>query len=156
MVLIPKGKGGYWGIGLVEVAQKSLTAIPKLRLNKGMDLYDSLHGFLEGQGKGTETGTIEDNMDQQLSRISHEPLFPVFLDVRKSYDLLDRGVCMEILRGYELRPNMSLLVVHYWEKQSIFPKVGKFLGQLFRMGRGVTKGDPASPIIFNIMVDKVV
>ena len=114
MVLIPKGKGGYWGIGLVEVAQKSLTAIPNLRLNKGMDLYDSLHGFLEGQGKGTETGTIEDNMDQQLSRISHEPLFPVFLDVRKSYDLLDRGGMYGDLEGVRAEaehvpPRRSLL-----------------------------------------------
>ena len=36
------------------------------------------------------------------------------------------------------------------------PKAGKFLGQPFGTGWGVTQGDPAWPIIFNIVVDLVV
>ena len=33
---------------------------------------------------------------------------------------------------------------------------GKYYGQPFSMGRGVTQGDPVSPTIFNIIVDAVV
>ena len=35
-------------------------------------------------------------------------------------------------------------------------KTGKFLGKEFRTGRGLTQGDTTLPIIFNILVDKVV
>ena len=54
--------------------------------------YNALHGFIEGQGTGTDT--LEANLEQQLSGISHEPLFHVFLDFRKAYDSLDRGWCL--------------------------------------------------------------
>ena len=36
------------------------------------------------------------------------------------------------------------------------PKTGKLLGKEFRTGRGLTQGKPASPMIFNIVVDEVV
>ena len=63
---------------------------------------------------------------------------------------------MELLQGYGLGPNMARILAHYWVRKWIVPKAGQFLGKAFGMGRGVYKGDPASPMIFNIMVDAVV
>ena len=60
------------------------------------------------------------------------------------------------MRGYGLGLNMTCLFIHYWELQRILPKAGKFLGGDFRTGRGVTQGNPASPIILNIVLDAVV
>ena len=37
-------------------------------------------------------------------------------------------------------------------KLTFFPKTSRFLGMAFGTGRGVTKGEPASPMIFNIVV----
>ena len=37
---------------------------------------------------------MEAKLEQQLTGIVHEPLFQVFLDVRKSYDSLDQGKYM--------------------------------------------------------------
>ena len=67
-------------------------------------LHDELHGFQ--QGRGAEMAVTEDKMEQQLAGIVHVPLFQVFIDVRKAYDSLDRGRCMEIVRGYGLGPNL--------------------------------------------------
>ena len=53
-------------------------------------------------------------------------------------------------------PNMERLLTTYWDRQRIVPKTGKFLGKEFRMGRGLRQGEPASPMIFNIVVDMVV
>ena len=55
-------------------------------------------------------------MEQQLAGIVHEPLFQVFLDVRKSYDSLDRGRCMEILLAYGLGPRLQQLLQPYWDR----------------------------------------
>ena len=38
----------------------------------------------------------------------------------------------------------------------LVPKVNRFLGIPFGTGRRVTQGDPASPMMFNIMVNEVV
>ena len=54
VVLIPKGKGEFWGIGLVELIWKLLTLILHRQLTT-IKLHDVLHGFREGRGTGTAT-----------------------------------------------------------------------------------------------------
>ena len=88
--------------------------------------------------------------------ISHKLLFQVFMDVRNSYNYLDRGPCMEILRGYEMCQNTVRLISHHWGNLLFVPKTSRFLGMDFGTGRLFMQDDPASPIIFNIVVDAVV
>ena len=89
MVLIPKGKGEFWVIGLVEVAWKVYAAVVNFWLNLGVVLHDALHRFRTGQRLGT--ATLEANLNQQLAGLAHKPIFQVFLDMRKAYNSLDRG-----------------------------------------------------------------
>ena len=49
--------------------------------------------------------------------------------------------------------DMALLIVHYWDNQRFLPKASRFLGKDFERRRGITKGDPTSPVIFNMVVD---
>ena len=63
--------------------------------------------------------------------------------------------CLEVLSRYSMWPNLALLLKSYWERQKIAPNTGKFVGNEFRAGRGLTQGDPASPIIFSMVVDAV-
>ena len=69
---------------------------------------------------------------------------------------MDRERCLELLRVYGMETNLAQLLDNYWKRQRILPKVGKCLGAAFGIGRGVTQGDPASPMIFNIVMDVVV
>ena len=107
-------------------------------------------------GRGTGTATLDAKLDQQLAGIAHKIPFQVFLYIRKVYDSLDRGRFLLVLRGYGMGPNLALLLTAYWDRQSIVPKTGKFIGKELRTGRVLTQGDPASPIILNIVVDAVV
>ena len=45
MVLIPKGKGDYRGIGLVKVMWKVVTTILNLPFTASITYHDLLHGF---------------------------------------------------------------------------------------------------------------
>ena len=99
---------------------------------------------------------MEANMAQQLAGRAHEPLFRVFIDVRKAYDSVDRERCMEILRGYGLRSKLQMLLQWYWDAHKVVPKYGKFFGRPFHMDRGVKQGDLVSLTIFNIVVVAVV
>ena len=51
---------------------------------------------------------------------------------------------------------MARLIANNWDNLMFVPKSKRFLGTPFSMGRGVTQGDPTSPMIFNIVVDAVV
>ena len=117
-------------------------------------MHDSLHRFRGGRGTGM--AILESKLAKQLAGLAHEPLFQVCLDIRKAYDSLEREQCLEVLNGYGMGPNLTHLLKSYWGRQRIAPKTGKFLRKAFRTGRGLTQGDPASPMIFNIVVDAVV
>ena len=58
------------------------TSIVNIRLQSSIVLNDVLHGFR--QGKGTWTAIIEAKMEQKVAGIVHEPLFQLFVDVRKA------------------------------------------------------------------------
>ena len=45
------------------------------------NLHDDLHSFRQGQG--TREATLEENLEQKLAGICHEPLFQVLLDAWK-------------------------------------------------------------------------
>ena len=45
VVMIPKGKGEFRGMGLVEVTWKVMAVILHRRLTTGLQLRDTLHGF---------------------------------------------------------------------------------------------------------------
>ena len=92
MVLLPKGRGGYWGVEFVEVVWKVCTMIINFCLKRSV-----LRKFRAVRGIGTVT--LEAKLVQNMAGITNEPLLKIFLDVRKTYDSLDRGRCMEILRG---------------------------------------------------------
>ena len=87
MVMIQKGKGEYKGIGLVETIWKVCTSIVNSRLQSSIVLHDALHGFRHG--RGTWAAIMEAKLEQQLAGIFHDPLFQVFLEVRKAYNSLD-------------------------------------------------------------------
>ena len=89
MVLLPKGRGWYKGIGLLEVIWKLCASIINNHLRSSVTLHDSLNGFRQGGGSGT--ATLEANLSQKLEGLFNDPLFHIFLDVRKFYDSLYRG-----------------------------------------------------------------
>ena len=64
VVLIPKGKKNYRGIGLVEVMWKVVAAILNRHLTASITYHDFLHGFRAGCGTGTVT--LEAKLLQQL------------------------------------------------------------------------------------------
>ena len=77
-------------------------------LQASINFHYVLHGFIDGRGAGTKT--MGGNLTKQLAELCHEPLFQVFLDVSKSYDYLDKRICMDILIEYGLRPTLQRLL----------------------------------------------
>ena len=67
--------------------------------------------------------------------IVYEPLLQVFIDVQKDYDSLDRGRCIEIIRGYGMGTNLQRLIQRYWDRQKVVKKSGKYFGRPFSTGR---------------------
>ena len=96
VVLIPKGKGEFRGVGLVEVTWKVVAVIIHRQPTTRIQLHEALHGFREGHSTGT--ATLEAKLLQQLAAMREEVLYVIFLGLTKEYDSLDRSRSLEILR----------------------------------------------------------
>ena len=77
-------------------------------------------------------------------------------DLTKAYDALERSRILEILEGYGVGKQVQRLLRVYWNTSTMVARAGGYYGTGFKGERGVTKGDPLSPIIFNVVVDEVV
>jgi len=154
MVLLPKGSGGYRGIGLLEVCWKLLTSILDARLKAAIPFHDSLHGFRAVQV--TDTAIFEAKLFQQLATLQQVPVYEIFLDLQKAYDALDHDRMLDILEQYGVGPKAIRLLRRFWERQQVIAKQSGYHGDPFEATRGVTQGDVISPTIFNIVVDAVV
>ena len=129
-------------------------AVVNFRLKRGMILHDALNGFRVGEGMGT--ATLEAKLVQYLIGLAQKPLFQAFLDVRKVYSSLDRGQCMDIMWGCGMGQRMDFLIARHWDNHQFVPKTRRFIGKAFCTWIGVTQGETAPPMIFNIVVDAVV
>ena len=54
---------------------------------------------------------------QELSRVDHEPLFLVFLYLRKSYNTVYGERLISTLEGYDARPGLCGLMGNFWAHQ---------------------------------------
>ena len=95
VVLIPKGKKDYRGVGIVEVMWKVVAAILNHRFTASITYHNFLHGFRADRGTGTST--LEAKLLQKLASLREEVLYVIFLDLQKAYDAMDRSRCLEIL-----------------------------------------------------------
>ena len=70
-------------------------AIIDTHLRASISFHDVFRGFHTGRGMGTVI--LELKLAQELSRVNQDPLFLVFMDLRKAYYNMDRGRILKTL-----------------------------------------------------------
>ena len=68
VVFLPKGRGGYWGIGIIKVVWKVCATVVNSHLKRSGALHDALNRFRVGRGTGT--ATLVDKLASHCSRFS--------------------------------------------------------------------------------------
>ena len=143
VVLIPKGKKDYRGIGLVEVIWKVVAVIINRCFTSSITYHDALHGFRAGRGTGN--ATLKAKLIQHLAAMREEVLYVIFLDLPKAYDALDRSRCLEILEGYGFDPSARRLLTTYWRRLTMVARSGGYYGKDFRGERGSRRATHCPP-----------
>ena len=152
--MIPKGKGDFQGIVLVEVLWKAVASLLNRRFTSAITFHNVLHGF--GAGWGTRTAALGAKLIQQLTAMREAVLFELLLDLRKAYNALYRERALDLLAEYGVGPMTVRLLWTYWACLTMVAKAGGYFGRLFKGYRGFTQGNPLPPTIFNVVMGAVI
>jgi Reverse transcriptase (RNA-dependent DNA polymerase) len=91
----------------------------------------------------------------QKAKRQSNPLYMVFLDIKKAYNTLDRTRTLSLLEQYGVGPNTRRIIKTIWDGDNMTSKQNNYFGNHFKVKRGVGKGDKISPTIFNSVIDAV-
>jgi hypothetical protein len=152
LVVIPKGCGGFRGIGLLEVIWKVISSIIDSRLKAEIEFDDSLHGFRVE--RGTITMCVEAKLHMQLACDQLKTLYQIFFDLAKA--TLNRGRTLNMLEGYGVGRWIRRLLTNFWARQLAAACQAGYHRLPFEVNRGVTQGDIPSPTIFNVVFNAIV
>ena len=98
LVLITKGTTKTRGISLLDTLWNVVEALINNRLLSILHMHAVLHGFRSRRGTGA--AIMELKIAQELANIYQDPLFLVFLDLRKAYDTVEQDHLLITLEGY--------------------------------------------------------
>jgi hypothetical protein len=96
-------------------------------------------------------------MNHLIEKYTHrkKPLYIAFIDFRKAYDSVDRSVLWAALAKLGLHgPILETLKAMYADVRMAVRLAGR-VGELFDAPMGVKQGDPLSPLLFGLLIDRL-
>ena len=111
-----------------------MVVILKRRIGADITLHELLQGLWDGCGESTTY--IEAKLIHQLTVMRQEVLYAIFLDLHKAYDVLDRYICLGILKGYAVGPRVHHFSHTYWDRLTTVSYIGGNHGSSFKGYQG--------------------
>lgn len=146
----------YRGISLLQVAYKILSTCLLKRTQEQLErqIGDYQAGFRPGRSCIEQIFNLKTILKHKAIR--NAPIICTFVDFKKAYDSIDRQSLFNILEELGLDSKTLRLI-----KESLTDTVSKvkFMGEIsepFLIKTGVRQGDGLSPLLFNIVLDKVI
>ena len=93
---------------------------------------------------------------QELDIVYYHSLFLLFLDLRKSYDTIDRDRLIRTLEKYGAVPRLCGLLKNFWSHQNLVPIHNGYRGPVFPSTPGTTQGSLISMTLFNVVVENII
>ena len=88
--------------------------------------------------------------------MSESVLYKVFIDLQMVYEALYQERCLNILAAYRVDPRDLWIIRTYWGRLTMVARDKGYYRPPFKGHRRVTRGEPLSPTIFNLVVDTII
>ena len=162
LLIVPVPKKGdlsrtsnYRGISLTSVALKTLNKIILNRLLPHIEpiLRDNQNGFRPGRSTTSHILALR----RLLEGVTERKLTSVilFIDFKRAFDSLHRGILMRILRAYGIPEKLVKLIQCSYEDTLARVKTEDGLTEAIAILAGVLQGDTLAPYLFIIVIDYV-
>jgi hypothetical protein len=160
---VPKPKGNpeladdHRGIAV----STCLSKLYSLVINKRMDEWAEggglraagQAGFRHGRG-GCDNAFVLSTLYDKYKAVG-KPIYTAFIDFRKAYDSITRNILWDSLRSFGLHGRMLDSIMAMYQNISIKIRLNGQLGDAFSSTLGVKQGDPLSPLLFGLFIDRL-
>ena len=146
----------YRGISLLPVTYKILSFC---LLKRTQDQLEPLIGEYQAGFRPHRSVTEQIfNLKSMLKirALQSQPTICTFIDFKKAYDSIDRKSLFNILNERNLDPKTQRLIQQTLTNTTSKIKFMGDVSQPFLISTGVRQGDGLSPLLFNIVLDKVI
>ena len=111
------------------------------------------YGFRKGRGTADAAFVLSHVVETYGAR--RKPVYAVFVDFRKAYDSVDRDTLWRCLAQLGVRGNMLQTLRDMYGDVRLRVRAGSALGPEFAAARGVRQGDPLSPLLFGLLLERI-
>lgn len=147
--------GDYRGVTIMPTLYKIYTTALAERLREEVEgkeiIPPNQTGFRKGLGTVDNIYVLNYIINRQTERKGGK-LIALFVDLKAAFDLVDRGVLLQAMRGRGVREGLVERVGEVLRKTRSRVRVGGEMGESFWTARGVRQGCPLSPLLFNLLV----
>ena len=85
----------------------------------------------------------------KIASCESQTLYQIYLDLKKVYDSIDRDRVVDIIKQYNIGPNIHRYILIVWKQQWFMLRRAGFYSDTIEVERGCKQGDIDSPIILN-------
>ena len=161
-IIVPVPKKGdltktdnYRGISLTSIISKTMNRMILNRLKPSLEniLRINQNGFRPG--RSTTGHILALRRILEGARAKNLPAVMAFIDFKKAFDSVHRGMLMKILRAYGIPDPIVNLIDRMYTGTRAKIITGDGLTELFEILAGVLQGDTLAPYLFIIVVDYI-
>jgi hypothetical protein len=109
-------------------------------------------GFRTKRGTLDATFTLNHIIDKHVST---SPVYVAFIDFKKAYDWVDRQLLWQCLESLGMHGECLSTLKCMYDKVQLQVRLNGALGSAFDSETGVKQGDPLSPLLFGLFIDKI-
>lgn len=162
IVLIPKGDHpetvrDFRPISLCNVIYKILTKIFATRLKRVMPQIISPNqcSFVPGRLGVDNIVLTQEIIHSMRTRKGLKGFMALKIDLEKAYDRVKWSFLLSCLRELQIPEHVVLLIHNCLQSSSMNIRFNGVEGKEFQPSRGIRQGDPISPYLFVIMMEKL-
>ena len=145
----------YRGISLLSVLSKIFSAIMNNRIMEwavnNNKFSPSQLGFMKGIRTSDALNLVHNIIDDYCYK-KNAKLFACFVDFRKAFDNVPRGILLEKLWNLGITGKMFNIIKSMYSDDSVRIKMGEYMSTSVSVSKGVKQGCVLSPTLFNLFI----